>query len=79
MPVYGISVVEVMVLSAVIYMAHDQLNNFYGVLLKVSLFYEQPPSMSRSSQIKWARWPKTDLVSQENVLESSNFANEATW
>ncbi len=35
--------------------------------------------MSRSPQIKRARWPKTDLVSRENVLESYNLANDAAW
>ncbi len=33
--------------------------------------------MSRSPQIKRARWPKTDLVSRENVLEIYNLANDA--
>ncbi len=36
--------------------------------------------MSRSPQIKRARWPKTDLVSRENVLESYKLANDdAYW
>ncbi len=33
--------------------------------------------MSRSPQIKRARWPETDLVSRENVLEGYNLANAA--
>ncbi len=35
--------------------------------------------MSRTPQIKRARWPKTDLVIRENVLESYNLAKDAVY
>ncbi len=35
--------------------------------------------MSRSPKIKSVRCPDTDLVSRENILESSNLANDAAW
>ncbi len=43
----------------------------------MGLFYVHPPAISRSRQIKRARWPKMDLVSRENVLESYKLANDA--
>ncbi len=36
-------------------------------------------SMYTILQIKTARWPKTDLLSRKNVLESYNLANGAAW
>ncbi len=35
--------------------------------------------MSRSPQIKRARWPKMDEVSRESLLESYNLVNDAAW
>ncbi len=35
--------------------------------------------MSRSPKMKKARWPKANLLSRENVLESYNLANDVAW
>ncbi len=35
--------------------------------------------MSRSPKIKSVRWPNTDLVSREHILECYKLANDVVW